>query len=227
MSKRDRRSSGKPKVREVTSETRRFAKLMLGDAIPYEVGMMRAIHKKLVAGGLSQFCANVLIEAFHMHARNLIEYFKNDKQCAIDPRAFTRKDYTIQGDFIPKTLESKISQQIAHLTHERTDVAKLKLGIEERQQTLDHLEKQIARFEKALEPAWADVWREGLKKMNFDEGAPMTHEIAKGFTGGPPPMSINVSPIASPGASSHPTALGPGAETERPPEASTSENTDD
>jgi hypothetical protein len=131
--------------------------------------MMRALHKHLKAGSPSQLCHNAKVEAFHIHSRNLIELFKNDKQCAIDPRAFTVEDYQIEGDFIPRRLESKISQQIVHLTHERTDVEADKLSEKERDQTLIYINKQIERFEKALQPDWQPVWREGVRAMNFDE----------------------------------------------------------
>ncbi len=118
---------------------------MLADFIPYEIGMMRALYKRLVAGASSQLCRNAEIESFHIHARNLMEFFKNDKQCAIDPRAFATEDYQIAGNFIPAKLESKISQQIVHLTHERTDIEKDKLSDAEREQTLQYIEQQVCR----------------------------------------------------------------------------------
>ena len=82
--------------------------------------MMRALNAKLLLGSPTGLDRNADI-VFHIHARNLIEFFTDDKQCAIDPRAFTTKDYRIDGNFIPKRLETKISQQIVHLAHERTE----------------------------------------------------------------------------------------------------------
>ncbi len=127
MARKKRRPAGKKRICEADPAKDGLAKKMLGHFIPYEIGMMRALHRRLASGSLSQLCRNAEIESFHIHARNLMEFFKNDKQCAIDPRTFTSKNYRIDGDFISKKLETKISQQIVHLTHERTDVENDKL----------------------------------------------------------------------------------------------------
>jgi hypothetical protein len=227
MSKRDRRIGGKKKVRAVTPETQKFAKLMLGDAIPYEVGMMRTLYKKLVKGSPCQLRHNAYIESFHMHARNMIEFFKDDKQCAIDPRTFTNKDYQVQGNFISSNLEKRISQQIVHLTHERTDDKKLKLGDQAREQTLAQLEKQIKRFESALLPQWVDVWRDGLKKMDFDGPcAPSQLFRYQGWTG-PASPRIETPGGTVLGPSSHPTFSSSTIEPQLPPVPNTPEDKDE
>jgi hypothetical protein len=167
MGKKRKRSSGKEKVRTATPKNG-FATKMLSHFIPYEVGMMRAVSKRLAAGSVSRVQRNAEIESFHIHARNLIEFFTDDKQCAIDPRTFTTPNYRVKGNFIPAKLKSKISQQIVHLTHERTDVEKDKLSDDERMQTLRYIEEEIARFEKALDPHWLPIWEGGLRMMRFD-----------------------------------------------------------
>ncbi|MGJ4940691.1 hypothetical protein ACQR1W_08980 [Bradyrhizobium sp. HKCCYLS1011] len=167
MAKNKRRKGGKERIRQADPARDGLAYKMLNHFIPYEVGMMRALFERLSAGSPSQLQRNAEIEAFHIHARNLIEFFTNDKQCAIDPRTFADSSYTVNGNFIPKKLESKISQQIVHLTHERTDVEKDKLSDSERGETLRFIEAQIRRFEKALKPEWQQGWRDGLTRMNF------------------------------------------------------------
>jgi hypothetical protein len=174
MASDKKRKGGKDKVRQADPATDGLAKTMLSHFIPYEIGMMRALHKRLSAGSPTQLQRNAEIESFHIHARNLMEFFKDDKQCAIDPRAFTEQTYRVHGDFIPKKLENKISQQIVHLTHERTDVEKDKLSDDERDQTIQHIEKQIDRFQKALKPEWRQLWHGGLTTMNFDSPAGVT-----------------------------------------------------
>jgi hypothetical protein len=185
MAKKKRVSGKKERIREVNSKTEKLAKKMLGHFIPYEVGMMRALHRRLAAGSPSRLCRNADIESFHVHARNLMEFFKDDKQCCIDPRTFTTRDYRVQGNFIPKKLEDKISQQIVHLTHERTDVEADKLSDAERDQTLKCIEKQIERFEKELQPNLRPLWQEGLRKMNFDDLASATQAFRYSGATGP------------------------------------------
>jgi hypothetical protein len=154
----------------VNSRNRALAAKMLGHFIPYEVGMMRALHNRLVAGPpLSRLSRNAEIESFHIHARNLMEFFKDDIKCEIDPRAFTTKEYRVDGNFIPAKLQSKISQQIVQLTHERTDVENDKLSDAERRLTSNYIEEQIERFEKALKPEWVGIWQHGIQYMNFEE----------------------------------------------------------
>jgi len=114
--------------------------------------------------------------------------------CAIDPRTFTTKDYQIEGDFIPKKLENKISQQIVHLTHERTDVDNDKLSDKERKDTWDYIEVQIERFERSIKPDWLPTWQDGLRKFIFEEptGSIETFHYASGPTGPSNPPHVNV-----------------------------------
>jgi hypothetical protein len=195
VAKNKKRKGGKDRIRQADPATGGLATKMLRHFIPYEIGMMRALHKRLSAGSPSRLQRNAEIESLHIHARNLMEFFKNDKQCAVDPRTFTETTYRVEGDFIPKQLENKISQQIVHLTHERTDVEKDKLSDDERDKTVQHIEKQIERFEKALKPAWRPSWQEGLQAMNFD--GPTGPEPTFHYVGGPtgpaaPSQTINL-----------------------------------
>lgn len=176
-----KRKGGKDRIRQADPAADGLAKKMLNHFIPYEIGMMRALHKRLSAGSPSRLQRNAEIESFHIHARNLMEFFTNDKQCAIDPRTFTEETYRVQANFIPKQLENKISQQIVHLTHERTDTEKDKLSDDERDKTVEFIEKQITRFDQALKPAWRQFWRDGLTTMNFEGPvgpAPGSHPIS-------------------------------------------------
>jgi hypothetical protein len=193
MSKKKRAGGTKRIVDKADPGVDGLPKKMLDHFIPYEIGMLRALHKLLKMGFRSKLERNAAIEAFHIHARNLMEFFQNDKQCAIAPHVFTDNNYCVDGTFISKKLKTKISQQIVHLTHERTDVDADKLSDDERDKTVDAIEKQIERFEKALTAGWLPVWREGLNKMNFDtpQNAPdMSFAYRSGPTGpaGPGPL---------------------------------------
>ncbi len=182
---RNRRPGGRKKIRAADPKVEGLAKKMLGHFIPYEAGMMRALNAKLLLGSPTRLDRNADIESFHIHARNLIEFFTDDKQCAIDPRAFTTKDYRIDGNFIPKRLETKISQQIVHLAHERTDANPDKLSDQERNRTVAAIEKQIKRFEKALRPEWRPIWEEGVRQMDFESEIGTKERCFRYSVGGP------------------------------------------
>jgi hypothetical protein len=106
-SKKKKRAGGKARIRQAVTNTNELATKMLGHFIPYEICMMRALHNLLSAGSTSRLSRNAQIESFHIHARNLIEFFKDDKQCAIDPRTFTTNEYQVNGNFIPTRLERR------------------------------------------------------------------------------------------------------------------------
>ncbi|QOZ77013.1 hypothetical protein XH83_17050 [Bradyrhizobium sp. CCBAU 53351] len=107
------------------------------------------------------------IECFHLHARNLIEFFKNKDPCDIDPRRFTKPGYEPNGNFIANDLEARMNQQISHLTAKRTDDPTKQLGPKERQEISKAIEAEITRFEKALTPQSEALWRLGLRDMGF------------------------------------------------------------
>ena len=181
---RKRRPGGKPRILEADPSSEGLAKKMLGHFIPYEIGMMRALYSKLLHRSPTQLDRNADIESFHIHARNLIEFFTDDKQCAIDPRAFTKKEHKLDKNFMPKSLENKISQQIVHLTHDRTDVDADKLSDDQRKQTSDKIEEEIEQFDKALCPKWRPIWEEGLKRMDFQANVDAKEPIFK-YEAGP------------------------------------------
>jgi len=216
MAGRKRRRGGKPRIRTANPNVDEFAKKMLGHFIPYEVGMMRALHKKLGKGSPTQLDRNADIESFHIHARNLVEFFTDDIQCAIDPRAFTEQRYQINGQFIPRNLETKISQQIVHLTHERTDVTADKLSDVEREQTVKAIEKEIVRFEKDLRPEWLPTWQAGLTQMNFEgelgaEEQALTYVVGPTGPAGPtPPPTLVIPENPVFGATNHVTSISSG-----------------
>ena len=120
--------------------------------------MMRELQPELLSGKYSQLIHNANIEAFLIHARNLIEFFKNKAPCNFDPRLFTAPDYEPDGNFIDSSLEAKINQQISHLTAERTAIAEEQLGPDQWAKIKKAIEAEIARFEKALAPEYQAKW---------------------------------------------------------------------
>ncbi len=61
----------------------------------------------------SQLIHNGNIEAFLIHTRNLIEFFKNKPRVISIPRLFTDAGTETDGNFIDSSLEAKINQQVS------------------------------------------------------------------------------------------------------------------
>lgn len=139
--------------------------------------MMRETYRLLQRGAPSQFDRNMHIEAYHLHARNLIEFFKNKDPCDIDPRRFTQSGYEPDGNFIDSKLEAKINQQISHLTAKRTDQHKEQLGPQQWSEVNQAIDKQISRFEKALTDDSKKLWEQGLQEMDFSLKLYLSAEI--------------------------------------------------
>jgi hypothetical protein len=118
--------------------------------LQYEINMLRALIYELPGTSPSTVIRNVVIEGIAVHARNLIEFFKNKAPCDFDPRRFTATGYNPNGNFIDAVLESKINQQVSHLTAERTRDASKKIGTKELQGISEAIEREIDRFGKAL-----------------------------------------------------------------------------
>ena len=127
--------------------------------LPYEIDMLRELYLELLSGKYSQLLHNSHIESFLIHARNLIEFFKNKEPCDFDPRLFTDESYEPNRQFINSKLLDKINEQIAHLTADRTAVASEQLGPTHWAQIKEALESEISRFEKTLKPEHNPTWK--------------------------------------------------------------------
>ncbi|WP_369723841.1 hypothetical protein AB8Z38_07290 [Bradyrhizobium sp. LLZ17] len=153
------------KIRKPNAATESVAEEWLRRHLCYEVGMMRQLLPVLAHSPPSQFERNIHIECFHLHARNLIEFFKNKDPCDIDPRRFTKPSYQPDGNFIDKDLEARINQQISHLTSNR--VGAKQLGPSDWRKISATIEAEIARFEKHLTKDAEGHWRLGLSDMGL------------------------------------------------------------
>lgn len=137
----------------------------------YEIEMLRRSHHILQGGMplplLSPVVANLAIEGFCLHARNLIDFFADDRPPGAKSavaRHFTISDYCpFNGNEVKKdVLYGKINKQIVHLTYDRTDDSNLKIGPKDREQLRSLIESEILEFEKCLRPPYDRVWRQAL-----------------------------------------------------------------
>jgi hypothetical protein len=143
--------------------------------LPYEIGMMRdSIHALAIRDGLGEFEKNAFIETFCLHARNLIEFFKQKDPCDFDPRDFTH-GFELNKRFIGDRALPKINRQVSHLTKGRTKDTARKITGDELTKMHQAIEAEIKRFAQHLKPEWREKWKVGpLLTFQWPEGKAMT-----------------------------------------------------
>jgi len=118
------------------------------DHLPYEIDMLRVAAARLSKVKRRGVDANICIEVFCVHARNLIEFL--DERKKVQPGDFKASQfapgYTCKVDLEDKRV--RINKRIAHLTTER--VSDPKISAAECLVIYPKLEKEIERFMACL-----------------------------------------------------------------------------
>jgi len=116
--------------------------------LPYEFSMLELTYDylKLDHGDTIN---NALIESFSIHARNLIEFFR-DKQ-DVHASHFTAAPYSpkfvgANSGALGDTRYKKLIQQVAHMTKDRTIDDEKKIGGDDRDKIIGALRKEKDRF---------------------------------------------------------------------------------
>lgn len=125
--------------------------------LPYELTMLRATYD-LARATKPAAEHNAMVESFLLHARNLIEFFKDRPSCDFDPRMFTVASYQLNKDFVADALVAKINRQTAHLTAKRISQSADELGPRDWALILRALEEETSRFVKALTSDYSAKW---------------------------------------------------------------------
>ena len=122
----------------------------LDDHLPYEINMLRVAARGLSEVGARGMSANIFIEVFCVHARNLIEFFDGRWAQPDDLMASELAGYTCKVDL--KEQRDRINKRIAHLTAERVRGDGNKISHLECLRTYIELENEIERFMEGLTP---------------------------------------------------------------------------
>ncbi len=126
--------------------------------LPYEIRMMRYEYSKMVALNMIpkapsvELEMNSAIEGFCLHARNLMEFFKNKSD--FDPREFTVRGYPLNKRFLRDSFLSKLNAQLTHLSSRRTSDPKEKLHGPDFDELKRAIEAEISRMIENLKPEW-------------------------------------------------------------------------
>lgn len=145
---------------------------MLVEHVPYEIDMMRAAYAYLRSNdrirvrdtigdvtGLVTFLNNAAIEAFWVHTRNLLEFFRREAQaegrtaCAQD---FTRTSQSYDLPF--GNLEDLINEQICHLQYNRFREPFNKMRGFTMQRVMEAIDRAIELFEQNLKKDFEEIW---------------------------------------------------------------------
>ena len=125
--------------------------------LPYEISMLRAAYD-LARAPKAAAEHRAMVESFLLHARNLIEFFKDKPSCEFDPRMFTVGSYQLDKEFVADAVLPRINAQISHLTARRISSEAAKMGPRDWALIVRALESEINRFRSALTADYREKW---------------------------------------------------------------------
>lgn len=160
----------------LTAEELEKVKIVLGDALPYELSMLEAAalymeSEEFLALDLNvarnAFTHNATIEAFWTHARCLIEFFNRGEDHNFQVSSGSAKDFT--NAYHPaadmqklseksKGLSTRINEQISHLGFCRKTGEWEKLGASEINRVKATINKETTDFVAKLKPDFRKYW---------------------------------------------------------------------
>jgi hypothetical protein len=176
------------KERPLTAGELQKVKIVLSDALPYELSMLEAAVRymqedsfhalKVDNNYVDAFIRNATIETFWTHVRCLIEFFnrKNDnyEASSAGARDFTTNDYhpseDIKNLYGDNSLKTRINEQISHVGFCRKAEEWNKLG--RTQETQMHYVKDIIntetkKFVTNLKPSFSQYWKGSVPQARF------------------------------------------------------------
>ncbi len=149
----------------------------------YEVNMLRHCFAFLHIPAWSTELRNAIIEAFCVHARNIIEFFDQDSETAgqaksdyVGARHFCKNGYKPWSKERPgNELVGRLNRQISHLTYDRTSQNEEKIGRKEQLELVRLIEQELEIFSGRLREPYASRWpwrdnSESAAKMELPAG---------------------------------------------------------
>lgn len=155
---------------------------ILVEHLPYEIWMLRETHARLQSPPTDCVVRNALIEAFCIHARQLLEFFDNKQ--GKHAKDFTGANYAaahLSG--LTKYERDKLNTQIAHVTTKRTIDPAEKIDHALRAKLLTALEREAQHFEGKLAPEFQGMFK-----------APVLNQV---IIGGSSPSATNAPTYAA------------------------------
>ena len=166
----------------------------LAEHYVYEINMVRGIYRTLPSaiakrskGELEACTANALIEAFCIHARVLLDFYK----CVSKKDDVVASDFTQSGSFtpiatakLPPDIRTRMDKQIAHLTGARENASKIVQL--DRDALISAIEADHAAFKNAIDPQYAGCFTKEMPAvclLNASASQSATNTIQLSITG--------------------------------------------
>jgi hypothetical protein len=162
---------------EPNREDMERAKIVLDDALPYELDMLDAAVRYMQTDEFSQLTTpkteiewltcNATIEAFWTHARCLIEFFSRRKNQNFTASAASAMDFTegfhpsseMEKLWGPERLAETLNEQVSHVGFCGKAEQLQKLGASEMVRVKAIIDKEVENFERALNREFQPYWK--------------------------------------------------------------------
>jgi hypothetical protein len=147
-------------------------KKMLAEHLPYEHNMLDGAFEFLTSKAHAEerkvpFKRNAVVEVFWLHARNLIEFYRNSgvSACAshftskrLSPEFRLNKGGERAVANAGREFSDLINEQVCHLKYERVSIRDEKLGGYDLQRVKDSIDRAMMKFQDMLTPEARAVW---------------------------------------------------------------------
>jgi hypothetical protein len=162
---------------EPNREDMERAKIVLDDALPYELDMLDAAARYMQTDEFSKLTksktetewltCNATIESFWTHARCLMEFFSRRKNKDFTASAASAMDFTegfypsseMENLWGPGSLSETINEQVSHVGFCRKAEQLQKLGASEMVRVKSIIDKEVGTFERTLKREFQPYWK--------------------------------------------------------------------
>jgi hypothetical protein len=147
---------------------------IIGEHLPYEVQMLNFTFAGLCTGPnvLGPLPNNAFVEAFCVHARNLIDFFAEGSTSPKGPAGAKHYVGAFWRAFDGQNVKSepfydRLNNQIAHITYRREKDRTKKIGGDDITRIKQLLDAEMKRFVDVLPSKWRQVWNASAVKMGL------------------------------------------------------------
>src|SRR5262249_15225455 len=153
------------------------AKIVLDNALPYELDMLDAAARYMQTDEFSKLttpkaelewlACNTIIESFWTHARCLMDFFSRRKNHDFTASAASAMDFTegfqpsseMEKLWGPGKLAEILNEQVSHVGFCRKAEQLQKLGASEMVRVKSVIDKEVGNFERALKREFQPYWK--------------------------------------------------------------------
>jgi hypothetical protein len=162
---------------ESNKEDMERAKIVLDDALPYELDMFDAAARYMQTDEFSKLTTakteiewlscNAIIESFWTHARCLMDFFSRRKNQDFTASAASAMDFTegfqpspeMEEFWGPGKLAEAVNEQVSHIGFCKKAEQLQNVGASEMVRVKFIIDKEVQNFERTLKPEFQPYWK--------------------------------------------------------------------